>query len=179
MAFLTIRKVLLVAAALVSLATAGANAADWRRDWATLRNERHGFLIAYPVEIFAQKDAPVTDEGRVLYSPDGNARLMVGAFANEGGLSLREYRDFLMHEQYRGAEIEYAPVRKHWFVISGTIAGQEFYERVSFTCGGQLINSWAMVYPAHPSKQNRFYDRVVSAIARTYSPGAGATGNCD
>ena len=51
---------------LLFLASASvAMAADWRRDWATLRNERHGFLIAYPVDVFQQLRAPDTDEGRV------------------------------------------------------------------------------------------------------------------
>lgn len=149
---------------------------DWRRDWATLRNERHGFLIAYPSEVFAQRSAPTTDEGRILDSQDGHAQLLVGAFANEDNLSLGEYRDYLINEQYRGAKIEYAPVRDNWFVLSGTIGDREFYERVSFTCGGRLINSWAMIYPR---AQNRFYDRVVEAVARTYTPGAGRSGNCD
>ena len=56
------------------------------------------------------------------------------------------------------------------------IGDREFYERVSFTCGGQLINSWAMIYP---KAERRFYNRVVEAVARTYSPGAGRTGQCD
>jgi hypothetical protein len=64
-------------------------------------------------------------------------------------------------------------------VLSGTLGDREFYERVSFTCGGQLINSWAMVYPLSPKAENRFYDHVVEAIAHTYSPGAGRSGNCD
>jgi hypothetical protein len=155
----------------------GARAAgDWRRDWATLRNERHGFLIAYPIEVFAQKSDPTTDEGRILYSADGKAQLLVGAFSNEDHASLRDYRDFLLKEHYASANVEYAPVHTQWFVISGTIGDREFYERVSFTCGGQLINSWAMIYP---KAENRFYDRVVEAIARTYTPGAGRSGNCD
>ncbi len=151
-------------------------ASDWRRDWATLHNERHGFLIAYPIEVFAQRADPTTDEGRVLYSLDGKAQLLVGAFANDDQTSLRDYRDFLLKEDYASANVEYAPVHAQWFVISGTIGDQEFYERVSFTCGGRLINSWAMVYP---KAESRFYDRVVEAIARTYTPGAGRSGNCD
>lgn len=149
---------------------------DWRRDWARLHNERHGFHLAYPIKVFRQRSDPTTDEGRVLHSPDGKAQLLVGAFANEEGTSLRAYRDFLINEQYSKARIEYAPIRKRWFVLSGTVGDMEFYERVSFTCGGRLINSWAMIYPR---AENRFYDRVVEAIARTYTPGAGRTGNCD
>jgi hypothetical protein len=64
-------------------------------------------------------------------------------------------------------------------VLSGTLGDHEFYERVSFTCGGRLINSWAMVYPVAPAAENRVYDRIVEAIARTYTPGAGRSGNCD
>jgi hypothetical protein len=153
-----------------------AAAADWRRDWATVRNERHGFLIAYPIEVFAQAGEPKTDEGRVLYSRDGKAQLLVGAFANDEATTLEDYRNYLMQENYAGASIEYAPMRGRWFVLSGTIGDREFYERVSFTCGGKLINSWAMIYP---KAERRFYNRVVEAVARTYSPGAGRSGNCD
>jgi hypothetical protein len=166
-------------AALILTAFAGvfaATAADWRRDWATLRNERHGFLIAYPSEVFQQVREPRTDEGRILSSRDGKAQLLVGAFLNDDATTLQDYRDYLMQESYAGADIDYAPVRGKWFVISGTMGDQEFYERVSFTCGGQLINSWAMIYP---KSERRFYNRVVEAVARTYSPGAGRTGQCD
>jgi hypothetical protein len=163
---------------LLTLLPVGATAIarDWRSEWATLRNERHGFLIAYPVRVFQQDADPTTDEGRVLSSVDGKARLLVGAFANEEQTSLEAYREFLLNDQYAGAEIEYAPVHAKWFVLSGTLGEQEFYERVSFTCGGRLINSWVMIYP---KAQSGLYDRVVEAIARTYSPGAGRSGNCD
>jgi len=152
-----------------------ARAADWRQDWATLHNERHGFLIAYPVDVFEQKADPTTDEGRVLHSRDGRAQLLVGAFFNDDETTLEAYRSFLLQENYSGASIDYAPVHKRWFVLSGTIGDREFYERVSFTCGGRLINSWAMIFKA----EDRFYDRVLEAVARTYTPGAGRSGNCD
>jgi hypothetical protein len=163
---------LLTAFVLASVAAA----ADWRRDWATLHNERHGFLIAYPVEVFEQRGEPQTDEGRVLYSRDGKAQLLVGAFTNDDETSLQAYRDYLMQENYAGAHIDYAPIKGKWFVLSGTIGDREFYERVSFTCGGRLINSWAMVYP---KAESSFYNRIVEAVARSYSPGAGRTGECD
>lgn len=163
-------------AAAVALAVGDTPAAEWNRDWATLHNDRHGFLIAYPIEVFEQKSDPATDEGRVLYSRDGKAQLLVGAFENEEQTTIAAYRDYLLRENYPGANIDYAPVRDRWFVLSGTIGDKEFYERVSFTCGGRLINSWAMVYP---KAENAFYDRIVEAIARTYSPGAGHSGNCD
>ena len=145
-------------------------------EWATLKNDRHGFAIAYPTAVFEQKTAPNSEDGRVLVSKDGKAKLLVGAFDNAEQNSLADYRQFLLDEQYSGADVDYAPVRQRWFVLSGTHNGEIFYQRVSFTCGGKLINSWAMLYPA---TERKVYDRVVEAVARTYSPGAGRTGACD
>jgi len=31
----------------------------------------------------------------------------------------------------------------------------------------------------YPKAENGFYNRVVEAVARTYTPGAGRSGNCD
>lgn len=173
----SVRRFLLVAVVAATALSAGlATAADWRRDWATLHNDRHGFLIAYPIDVFEQKADPATDEGRILYSRDGKAQLLVGAFENDDQTTLPAYREYLLRENYPGAELDYAPVHDRWFVLSGTIGDREFYERVSFTCGGRLINSWAMIYP---KADNGFYDRVLEAVARTYTPGAGHSGNCD
>ena len=52
-----------------------------------------------------------------------------------------------------------------WFVLSGTRDGTMFYERVTFTCGGRRINSWAMLYPV---AERRLYDRIVEQVARSY-----------
>lgn len=145
-------------------------------DWATLKNERHGFAIAYPIDVFEQKSAPTTDEGRVLLSKDGKAKLLVGAFENADNNSLAEYRQFLLDNQYAGAVIDYSAGKERWFVLSGIREDEIFYQRVSFTCGGKLINSWAMLYPV---AERKTYDTVLTAIARTYTPGAGRSGACD
>jgi hypothetical protein len=164
------------AVVLAFLVSVPANAGPRLDDWATVKNERHGFAIAYPADVFEQQEAPTTDEGRVFVSKDGKAKLLVGAFENGDGQSLEDYRQFLIDQEYSGATIDYAPVKKRWFVLSGERDGLVFYQRVSFTCGGKLINSWAMLYPA---KERKLYDRVVEAVARTYLPGAGRTGECD
>lgn len=145
-------------------------------EWTTVKNERHGFAIAYPAAVFEQKGAAKSEDGRVFVSKDGKAKFLVGAFDNSEANSLEEYRQFLLNEQYAGADVDYAPVRQRWFVLSGTKNGEIFYQRVSFTCGGKLINSWAMLYP---EAERKLYDRVVEAVAKTYSPGAGRTGACD
>ncbi len=163
-------------AIVVLVSPVAANAAPRFDEWATLKNARHGFAIAYPTAVFEQKSAPTSEDGRVLVSKDGKAKLLVGAFDNAEQNSLEDYRQFLLNDQYSGADVDYAPVRQRWFVLSGTRNGEIFYQRVSFTCGGKLINSWAMLYP---EAERKIYDRVVEAVARTYSPGAGRTGACD
>lgn len=134
---------------------------------ATYTNKRFGFRVSYPTARFKPQE-PLSEEGRVWVSHDGNARLLAGALPNTEGMSLKDYREFVLTKSYSGAGIDYAPVRDTWFVLSGTRDGTAFYERVTFTCGGKLINSWAMIYPADES---RVYNRLVEQVARSYRPG--------
>lgn len=135
---------------------------------ATYVNKRYGFRLSYPTARFRPQE-PLSEDGRVWVSHDGNARLLAGALPNSDGMSLRDYRRLLLQRSYPGADIDYAPVRNTWFVLSGTRDGTMFYERVTFTCGGRLINSWAMLYP---EGERRVYDRIVERVARSYRAGA-------
>ena len=139
---------------------------------ATYLNKRYGFTLGYPTARFSPQE-PLSEEGRVWVSHDGNAKLLAGALANDEGMSLGEYRQFLLKESYAGAEVDYAPMRDTWFVLSGTRDGTMFYERVTCTCGGRRINSWAMLYPV---AERQIYDRIVEKVASTYRPGASNCG---
>jgi hypothetical protein len=135
---------------------------------ATYTNKRYGFMLSYPTSRFKPQE-PLSEEGRVWVSHDGSARLLAGALPNADGMSLQDYRKFVLQQSYPGASIDYAPVRDTWFVVSGTRDGTIFYERVTFTCGGRRINSWAMLYPA---AERTLYDRLVERVARSYRAGA-------
>jgi len=139
---------------------------------ATYTNKRFGFTLSYPTASFRPQE-PLSEDGRVWVSHDGSARLLAGALPNADGMSLDDYRAFLLERSYAGAMIDYAPMRDTWFVISGTREGTMFYERVTFTCGGRLINSWAMLYP---EGERRRYDRIVERVARSYRTGTGSCG---
>ncbi len=145
-------------------------------NWEKITNERYSFRIAYPGNVFAKDSGRRSEEGRVIVSRDGKSKLIVGTFENDSATTLDEYRRQLLTENYPGADIDFAPRKRKWFIISGTQGKVHFYEKVSFTCGGRLINSWALYYPVN---ERRYWDRVVEAIAPTYSPGAGRTGRCD
>jgi hypothetical protein len=139
---------------------------------ATYTNKRYGFTLSYPTAYFRPRE-PLSEDGRVWVSHEGNARLLAGALPNTDGMTLEDYRKLVMEQSYPGATIDYAPVRDAWFVLSGMREGTMFYERVTFTCGGRLINSWAMLYPV---EERKVYDRIVERVARSYRAG---TRNCE
>lgn len=151
-----------------SAQTAGAG------EWRAYSHPRLGYRIAYPGDTFLPVDSPA-EEGFVLNSRDGKARLAIAAFENETGMPLEDYRNLVINRSYAGAIFDYAPVRRSWFVLSGERDGQMFYERVAFTCGGRRITSWAMVYPV---AERGFYDRLVEAVAPTFRPSDGARSGC-
>lgn len=164
-----------IAALLASLAGVAADrpaAQGLDEETATYFNKRHGFTLTYPTTRFKPQE-PLSEDGRVWVSHDGNAKLLAGALPNPEGMNLQDYREFIKKQSYPDANIDYAPVRDTWFVLSGTRDGTIFYERVTFTCGGRLINSWAMLYPA---QERKVYDRIVERVARSYRAG---TRNCD
>lgn len=168
-----------IAASAVGAPPAAANPARFTTPdtpWASIKHPRRGFMIAYPASVFHPQDGVASEDGRAFVSPDGKARLLVGAFDNTAEFDLVGYRDYLLRENYKGARLDYERTTAKWFVISGVRGDTMFYERVSFTCGGKLVNSWAMLYPV---AERRLYDRVVEGVARTYQPGSGVGGNCE
>ena len=136
-------------------------------DWRTISDDALGFKIDYPGNIFHRVERDDAVSGHVLLSDDGQARLMIAAFDNDLDSSLRDYRKHVLQSSYAGSDIDYAPVRRSWFVLSGTREGTEFYERVSFTCSNSRITSWAMLYPY---AQRNYYNRVLEQIPRTFRP---------
>lgn len=138
-----------------------------QEETATYTNKRFGFMLSYPTAHFKPKE-PLSEDGRLWISHDGHARLLAGALPNADGMNLMDYRELVLKESYAGAEIDYAPTRDSWFVLSGTRDGTMFYERVTFSCGGRLINSWAILYPA---AEREVYDRIVEKVARSYRVG--------
>lgn len=150
------------------LAVGGLGSATQAQDeTATYTNKRFGFTLTYPTAHFRPKE-PLSEDGRVWISHDGHAHLLAGALSNDDEMGLKQYRDYLIEKSYPGAVISYAPVSETWFVLSGLREGTVFYERVTFTCGGKLINSWAILYP---EADRRRYDRVVERVARSYRVG--------
>ncbi len=174
--FSRIRQILAVAALAVAapaLATLALANVD-QLDWTPHRDDTLGFSMTYPAALFRQvkpkgdDDARDKVEGRsaiTFVSRDGKARLVAGAAVNTDAVSIADYRRQNLAESYADAKITYARTSNTWFVVSGNRGDEVFYERVSFTCGGRMINIWAMTYP---EAEGALYDRVVERIARSF-----------
>ena len=57
-------------------------------------------------------------------------------------------------------------LRDKWFVLSGVRNGTAFYQRVTFSCGGRKINSWALLFP---EGQKATYEPIIEQVHRSYS----------
>lgn len=144
-------------------------------NWQTLTHDTLDFKLAYPGNIFHPAPDRTSEAGFVLVTPDGRAKLLIAAFDNDAELSLSDYRRHVLETSYPGADIDYAPVRRSWFVVSGTRDDMIFYERVSFTCSGRRITSWALLYP---HAQRHYYNPILEQIARTFRPSRPADAGC-
>jgi hypothetical protein len=135
--------------------------------WAEYRNERYGFSLSYPADLFVVERTAEAGDGQVFVAKDADARLLVGALSNDSRTTPASYQDYIARSSYGQYQIGYRKLGRSWFVLSGEGHGKIFYEKVMFTCGGRLINSFAMIYP---SDQRHLFDSVVERIEDTFRP---------
>lgn len=145
------------------LASSVAAAQEWRQ----YRNERYGFTLVYPAELLVTERVAEAGDGQVFASSDGEARLLVGALPNESGYTPMSYQQYITRHSYPDYQIDYRRTGGSWFALSGEGGGRIFYEKVMFTCGGRLINSFAIVYP---SAQRHIFDPVVERVEDSFRP---------
>jgi curved DNA-binding protein CbpA len=152
--------------------------------WAVYRNTRLGFALKYPADVFTTVKNQTDNNDSVLTSKDGRALLRISSMQNGAATTLAQYRRSLIAKRYADARFDYAPQRHNWFVLSGTVGEEMFYERVTYSCDGRSIHSWLLAYPI---AERLFFDAIVEEMHRTYRYGLGpnlvataslATGAC-
>ena len=144
--------------------------------WTEYRNERFGFVMQYPATVFASHRVSASGDGELFETPDGEARLLVGALPNRDHFTPSSYQDFIAQQSYPGLKADYAPVRGTWTVLSGTMDDTMIYEKAMFSCGGSLISTFALTYPV---AERDFYDRIVEGVEHTFRPGLQGCGQDD
>ena len=138
------------------------------QDWTEYRNDRYGFTFRYPSDVFAPDRGSEAGDGQAFVARDGDAQLLVGALHNETGYTPAAYQNYVARTSYRDFQLDYRRISGNWFALSGEGKGKVFYEKVMFTCGGRLINSFALIYP---SEQRHVFDPIVERIENTFRPG--------
>jgi hypothetical protein len=158
-----------VALAVLAAAVAAAPVSEAREatagDWSRYQNERFGFRLEYPANLFRVERTTEAGDGRVFAAHDGQARLLVGALSNQDHHSAKSYQDFLAHTSYANYTITYRPLGDDWLVLSGEADGTIFYEKAILSCGGELISSFALLYPA--DKRDTF-EPILARIANSF-----------
>jgi curved DNA-binding protein CbpA len=150
-------------------------AAEAPRIWLTYRNDRFGFALDYPADVFAADERRLGDFWRLFVSHDGRARLLIIAGFNTKSLTPASYRRSLMSVAYAAAAFEYTPLRATWFVLAGSRGEEMFYERVTFGCGGRLIHGWRLTYP---SAARAYYSRIIDRMHQGYKHARGPGAHC-
>ena len=135
--------------------------------WETYRNARYALTLRYPDRLFRLERSTEDGDGDLYVARSGTAKLLVGALRNTDSTTPAAYRRMIEARSYGGFDVTYRKGGQGWFVISGVGQGQIFYEKVMFTCGGALINSFALVYDV---AERNVFDRVVEGIEPTFRP---------
>ena len=143
--------------------------------WAVYRNARLGFALRYPADVFTSGRNEVENNDRLLTSKDGRALLRISAMPNRATKTVTQYRRLLMAERYANATFDYTPQRNNWFVLSGSVGEQMFYERITFSCDRRSIHGWLLVYPL---AERPFFDPIVEEIDRSYRYDLGPRSRC-
>jgi curved DNA-binding protein CbpA len=145
------------------------------RTWAIYRNARVGFALKYPADVFSLGGNEIDHDDRLLTSKDGRALLRISVMANDPRNTVAEYRRSLIAERYADATFHYTPQRDNWFVLSGSVGEEMFYERITFSCDQRSIHGWLLVYP---TSERSSFDVIVEEMHRGYRYDAGTSGRC-
>ncbi len=153
---------------LLFLVPLGAQEAMNPGGWQSYRNERFGLSLSYPGEVFQIERTSEAGDGVVFGARGTDARMLVGALPNRDRHTVATYQDFVARKSYAAYQIHYRPRGNTWFVLSGEGDGKIFYEKVVFSCGGRLINSFALIYPA---ADRQTFDPIVERVEDTFRAG--------
>jgi DnaJ-domain-containing protein 1 len=145
------------------------------RTWALYRNARVGFALKYPADVFALGGSEIDRDDRLLISKDGRALLRISVMPNDPRNTVAQFRRSLIAERYADARFDYTHQRDNWFVLSGSVGEERFYERITFSCDQRSIHGWLLVYPI---TERSSFDAIVEEMHRGYRYDADTGGRC-
>jgi hypothetical protein len=138
--------------------------------WITYQNARFGYSLYYPSALFEADPPPENGGGLTLTSEDGGAKIVVFGVHNSEDLSPKEYRRILLEEFGGYDRLDYSPVSKTWFVLSGYRGDNIYYQKVIFSCSNRIINVFSMTFP---TADKPIYEGMIETMEDRFKTGRG------
>jgi len=111
-------------------------------DWVPYVNQRFGFSLRYPANLFEPERKSEAGDGEVFAGMRGQGRLLVGALENSDGHSIDSYMTMIRQQSYAGYHVDYAPTVRHGLCCQGrTIA---MYSTKRSCSAAQVASSTAL-----------------------------------
>ena len=137
-------------------------------EWSSARDPDLGFAYSYPGGLFARIEGDGKPSFHYFASADSAAKFLVGGWNNTAGQSPESFKRWVMENVGGYDVLTYRPRGRSWFVLSGYREDQIYYEKVMFSCGGELVNVFAITYPI---AERDVYDPIVERMENTFKPG--------
>ncbi len=132
----------------------------------TYHNQRFNYSIAYPKDIMYPQGESDNGDGQKFLSKDADASLIVYGSNNALNQSLED----LYLEESRGGTnqdptkvVTYKVLKNGWFVVSGYISGNVFYQKTIFN-----NDQFKTFYFAYPEGKKQFFDPITTYIASSF-----------
>jgi hypothetical protein len=138
--------------------------------WESYKNERYGFALSYPSNVFTPQPPPEKRDGQTFLAKDGRAKIVVYATLNDERFSPQDYRKTLLKEFGGYDQMDYSPKGQTWFVLSGFRGENIYYQKVMFSCAGRVINALSITFPR---AEKQFYEGLVEVMEDSFKPGSG------
>ena len=136
--------------------------------WRSARESDLGFVFAYPPDLFQELPGDGKPFFHYFASTSSDAKFLVGGWNNQAHQSPQHFKQWLIANAGGYDEVTYRPRGRSWFVLSGYRGDQIYYEKVMFSCGGQIVNVFAISYPV---AERDIFDPVVERMEDSFRPG--------
>lgn len=139
--------------------------------WASQTDPGLGFRDSYPSEGFSTSESDGKPYFHYFASPSSEVKFLVGGWNNAKGQSPEAFKRWLIQNVGGYDETTYRPKGRSWFVLSGYRGNRIYYEKVMFSCGGSVVNVFAITYPTEQREvQSLNVWRMVSGQEATVPP---------
>ncbi len=136
----------------------------------TYRNARFGTTVRYPANLVEAQPESANGDGRKFLSRDGRIELTVYGFGNARNRSASgEMRRAISDWKRDGARLTYFKAGRSWFVLSGYVGADVFYEKTLLQRGTFHTLIWQ-----YPKTLKKRLDASVSRSASSFFVGNAA-----